>query len=106
MCGGACRVASLIGLWLIGPQSIEGMLRTQPGIQSVKVALLAERGVVEYDPAVWDADKIIGVSASTCRHPLVPSGLCVSSSRPREFRLARQILFSLHVKHIYMPKRC
>nr|AAO32800.1 copper P-type ATPase CtaA [Trametes versicolor] len=41
-------------------ESIEGMLRTQPGIQSVKVALLAERGVVEYDPAVWDADKIIG----------------------------------------------
>ncbi|KAI0358348.1 copper P-type ATPase CtaA [Trametes cingulata] len=40
-------------------ESIEGMLRTQPGIHSVKVALLAERGVVEYDPAVWDADKII-----------------------------------------------
>ncbi|KAH9849916.1 copper P-type ATPase CtaA [Lenzites betulinus] len=41
-------------------ESIEGMLRTQPGIHSVKVALLAERGVVEYDPAVWDSDKIIG----------------------------------------------
>ncbi|KAI0709854.1 copper P-type ATPase CtaA [Earliella scabrosa] len=40
-------------------ESIEGMLRTQPGIHSVKVALLAERGVVEYDPDVWDADKII-----------------------------------------------
>ena len=33
-------------------QSIEGMLRTQAGIHSVKVALLAERGVVEYDPNV------------------------------------------------------
>ncbi|KAI0675940.1 copper P-type ATPase CtaA [Trametes maxima] len=41
-------------------ESIEGMLRSQPGILSVKVALLAERGVVEYDPAVWDSDKIIG----------------------------------------------
>ncbi|TFY54275.1 hypothetical protein EVG20_g9770, partial [Dentipellis fragilis] len=41
-------------------ESIEGMLREQPGIQSIKVALLAERGVVEYDPNVWDPDKIIG----------------------------------------------
>ncbi|KAI0749902.1 copper P-type ATPase CtaA [Daedaleopsis nitida] len=40
-------------------ESIEGMLRTQPGIYSVKVALLAERGVVEYDPTLWDSDKII-----------------------------------------------
>ena len=38
------------------------MLRSQPGIHSVKVALLAERGVVEYDPATWDADKIVSVS--------------------------------------------
>ena len=38
------------------------MLRTQTGIHSVKVALLAERGVVEYDPNVWDSDKIISVS--------------------------------------------
>ena len=49
-------------------QSIEGMLRSQPGIHSVKVALLAERGVVEYDPAVWDPDKIVSVSA---HHPTV-----------------------------------
>ncbi|KZT07473.1 copper transporting p-type ATPase-like protein [Laetiporus sulphureus 93-53] len=40
-------------------ESIESVLRTQPGIYSVKVALLAERGVVEYDPAVWDSDKLI-----------------------------------------------
>ncbi|THH27788.1 hypothetical protein EUX98_g6386, partial [Antrodiella citrinella] len=39
--------------------SIEGMLRDQPGIHSIKVALLAERGIVEYDPATWDSDKII-----------------------------------------------
>lgn len=37
------------------------MLRTQPGIHSVKVALLAERGVVEYDPDVWTPEKIVGV---------------------------------------------
>ncbi|KAJ7760558.1 Cu-transporting P-type ATPase [Mycena metata] len=40
-------------------EAIEGMLREQPGINSIKVALLAERGVVEYDPKVWSADKII-----------------------------------------------
>jgi hypothetical protein len=45
-------------------QSIEGMLRTQPGIHSVKVALLAERGVVEFDPQQWDAGKVIDVSFS------------------------------------------
>jgi Cu+-exporting ATPase len=43
-------------------QSIEGVLRTQPGIYSVKVALLAERGVVEYDPTVWTEEKIINVT--------------------------------------------
>ncbi|GBE86253.1 copper P-type ATPase CtaA [Sparassis latifolia] len=40
-------------------ESIERMLRTQPGIHSVRVALLAEHGVVEYDPNVWHVDKII-----------------------------------------------
>ncbi|KAF7794413.1 hypothetical protein EIP86_005547 [Pleurotus ostreatoroseus] len=40
-------------------ESIESMLRTQPGIHSVKVALLAERGVVEYDPEKWTPDKIM-----------------------------------------------
>jgi Cu+-exporting ATPase len=53
----ACRV-------LIHYQSIEGMLRDQPGIHSIKVALLAERGVIEYDPNSWDVDKLINVSAS------------------------------------------
>jgi len=38
------------------------MLRSQPGIHSVKVALLAERGLVEFDPQQWDAEKIINVS--------------------------------------------
>ncbi|KIY62940.1 copper-translocating P-t [Cylindrobasidium torrendii FP15055 ss-10] len=39
-------------------ESIEGMLRTQTGIHSVKVALLAERGLVEYDPSIWTPEKI------------------------------------------------
>ncbi|KAJ7091378.1 Cu-transporting P-type ATPase [Mycena belliarum] len=40
-------------------EAIEGMLREQPGIHSIKVALLAERGVVEYDPQTWDPEKLI-----------------------------------------------
>ncbi|KAI9453717.1 heavy metal translocatin [Lactarius psammicola] len=40
-------------------ESIEGMLRSQPGIHSVKVALLAERGVVEFDPQQWNAEKVM-----------------------------------------------
>ncbi|TFK29637.1 copper P-type ATPase CtaA [Coprinopsis marcescibilis] len=40
-------------------EAIEGMLRDQKGIQSIKVALLAERGIVEYDPVHWTVPKII-----------------------------------------------
>ncbi|KAF8966249.1 Cu-transporting P-type ATPase [Flammula alnicola] len=40
-------------------EAIEGMLRNQEGIHSIKVALLAERAVVEYDPERWNADKLI-----------------------------------------------
>jgi Cu+-exporting ATPase len=40
------------------------MLREQPGVHSIKVALLAERGVIEYDPSVWDTDKLVEVSRS------------------------------------------
>lgn len=49
---------------LILEKSIEGMLRSQPGIHSVKVALLAERGVVEYDPSMWTAEKVAEVCIS------------------------------------------
>jgi hypothetical protein len=38
------------------------MLRSQSGIHSVKVALLAERGVVEFDPLLWDVEKVVNVS--------------------------------------------
>ncbi|KAG7093698.1 hypothetical protein E1B28_007353 [Marasmius oreades] len=40
-------------------EAIEGMLRQQEGIHSVKVALLAERGTVEFNPQKWDIDKIM-----------------------------------------------
>ncbi|KAJ7577069.1 Cu-transporting P-type ATPase [Mycena floridula] len=40
-------------------EAIEGMLRPQAGIHSIKVALLAERGVIEYDPALWNPDKLV-----------------------------------------------
>ncbi|KAF5362284.1 hypothetical protein D9756_002383 [Leucocoprinus leucothites] len=40
-------------------EAIEGMLRTQPGIHSIKVALLAERGVIEYEPSKWTVPKLI-----------------------------------------------
>ncbi|EKM50173.1 uncharacterized protein PHACADRAFT_264752 [Phanerochaete carnosa HHB-10118-sp] len=39
-------------------ESIESVLRNQPGIHSVKVALLAERAVVEYDIEKWTVEKI------------------------------------------------
>jgi len=46
------------------------MLRDQKGIHSVKVALLAERAVVEYDPLHWNVEKLVGVSSC----PLEPKG--------------------------------
>ena len=42
-------------------QAIERVLRDQTGIQSVKVALLAERAVVEFDPFHWTVPKLIDV---------------------------------------------
>nr|AWF79127.1 Cu-transporting P1B-1 ATPase [Amanita strobiliformis] len=40
-------------------EAIEGMLRQQQGIHSIKVALLAERGVVVYDPSIWTPEKLV-----------------------------------------------
>lgn len=40
-------------------ESIEGVLRGQNGIHSVRVALLAERGIIEYDPAIWTVEKLV-----------------------------------------------
>jgi Cu+-exporting ATPase len=37
------------------------MLRNQDGIQSVKVALLAERAVIEYNTTIWTTDKLVEV---------------------------------------------
>ncbi|PVF97119.1 putative CCC2-P-type ATPase [Serendipita vermifera] len=56
-------------------ESIESMMRSQPGIHSIKVALLAERAVIEFDPLVWTIEKLgseisdIGFDAT----PLPPS---------------------------------
>lgn len=38
------------------------MLRDQKGIHSIKVALLAERAVVDYDPSLWTAEKLVEAS--------------------------------------------
>ena len=54
---------ALTSLTILDIQSIEGMLRGQDGIHSVKVALLAERGVIEFDPSMWTVDKIVGVGS-------------------------------------------
>lgn len=40
-------------------ESIESMMRGQEGIHSIRVALLAERAVVEYDPELWNNEKLI-----------------------------------------------
>ncbi|KAF9474754.1 Cu-transporting P-type ATPase [Pholiota conissans] len=40
-------------------EAIEGMLRDQKGIHSIKVALLAERAIIEFDPELWDVDRLI-----------------------------------------------
>ena len=37
------------------------MLRDQKGIYSVKVALLAERAVIEYDAKEWTVSKLTSV---------------------------------------------
>lgn len=62
-CVEVCTIAQFIycSSLLTSSQSIEGVLREQPGIHSIKVALLAERGVVEFDPATWSVEKIVEV---------------------------------------------
>ncbi|KAG8898370.1 hypothetical protein FRB99_007489 [Tulasnella sp. 403] len=40
-------------------EAIESSLRDQKGIYSIKVALLAERGTIEYDPDVWTTEKLV-----------------------------------------------
>lgn len=45
------------------------MLRDQKGIDSIKVALLAERATVEYDPDLWTVEKIVNVGLAWRIHP-------------------------------------
>ncbi|KAG9081741.1 hypothetical protein FS749_007431 [Ceratobasidium sp. UAMH 11750] len=42
-------------------KAIEDGLRPLPGIHSIQVALVAERAVIEYDPIIWDDDKVAEV---------------------------------------------
>ena len=69
-CGSCVEVCLAIILHFNFPdvciKAIEGMLRDQEGIHSVKVALLAERGIIQYDPKVWTEDKLINVCLSGC----------------------------------------
>lgn len=60
---------------LVWFQSIEGMLRPQAGIHSIKVALLAERGLVEYDPTLWSPEKLVGVSGTDRDFPVIHPAL-------------------------------
>ncbi|KAG8724051.1 hypothetical protein FRC09_000652 [Ceratobasidium sp. 395] len=39
-------------------KAIEDGIRPLPGIHSIQVALVAERAVIEYDPVLWDDDKL------------------------------------------------
>ena len=40
-------------------ETIERMIRNQPGIQSISVALLSEKATVTYDESVWTPDKVV-----------------------------------------------
>ncbi|PWZ02800.1 heavy metal translocatin [Testicularia cyperi] len=39
-------------------ETIERMIRNQPGIHSISVALLAEKGTVVYDDSIWTPEKV------------------------------------------------
>ena len=57
------------------------MLRDQKGIHSIKVALLAERAIVEYDPALWTADKLVNVSKCLLPKPRLNNLLTILTAR-------------------------
>lgn len=75
------------------------MLRDQKGIHSIKVALLAERAVVEYDPALWTADKLVNVSPEL---PLHQPRLNVLLTIPT-FRKSPTLALTLHSCHPPVP---
>ena len=66
------------------------MLRDQEGIHSVKVALLAERGIIQYDPKVWTEDKLINV----CLFELLPEPVS---------HLPRKYLILVSTRPSYLP---
>lgn len=73
------------------------MLRTQSGIYSIKVALLAERGVIEYDPHTWDADKLISVG-----HTALTTRVFTSNNTLRKYLILVLMPPSSH-PHVQMP---
>lgn len=75
-------------------QAIEGALRDQEGIHSIKVALLAERATVEYDPAVWNVDKLVNVSSSAFLTLLC---LNLNATHP----MNRKFLIPVSMRHSY-----
>ncbi|KAF8600737.1 copper P-type ATPase CtaA [Ceratobasidium sp. AG-I] len=62
-------------------ETIQKSLRAQPGIHSVQVALVVERAVIEYDPVVWDDDKVAEeISDMGFEATLIPTSLASSLS--------------------------
>lgn len=53
-------------------------MRTKPGIHSIKVALLAERAVIEYDPDQWSTEKLVDVSPLFYRGHDFPAKMSVA----------------------------
>ena len=71
------------------------MLRSQPGIHSVKVALLAERGVVEFDPLQWNVAKVINVSKHFRD--------CLQKSPVSDTFIARKYRISVSMQRLFPP---
>jgi len=78
------------------PKAIEGALRDQEGIHSIKVALLAERAAIEYDPSLWNVDKLVNVSASALPVCLI---LTIFFAKSRKF------LMSVSMRHLFHPQK-
>ena len=68
------------------------MLRDQKGIYSVKVALLAERAVIEYDAKEWTVSKLTSVGTL----------LFLSPGRSQHISRKSRILDSM--RHPYHPE--
>lgn len=86
-------------------QAIESQMRNQPGIQSIKVALLAERAVIEYDPEKWSTEKLVNVSSF-----ILPSGVSLPIAKmsaawptPPLNRKSRTLVLAQRISHQRVP---